>query len=210
MRRSSAVSRSASACVSDFPACACTSLANASSFWQALGRSPAMAEASASSTVCSFAPRLVMMPCFASSARTLATTSEICVVATLTVTAKLPLAWLPDASVAVQVTVVVPIAKTALDAGAQTTAGAGSTTSVAAAAYDTMAPPGEVASTANDAGNKSVGAVVSATVRTKLALAVFPAASVAVHATVVEPCRNRVPDVGPHVQIGLGSRSTTL
>src|SRR5436190_3074804 len=205
MRRSSAVSRSASACVSDFPACACTSLANASSFWQALGRSPAMAEASASSTVCSFAPRLVMMPCFASSALTLATTSEICVVASLTVTAKLPLARLPDASVAVQVTVVVPIGKVALDAGVQATVGAGSTASVAAAANDTTAPPGEVASTANDVGKESVGAVVSATVTTKLALALFPAASVAAHAIVVEPNGNKFPDVGSHVQIGLGS-----
>jgi hypothetical protein len=51
---------------------------------------------------------------------------------------------------------------------------------------------------------------VSATVTTKLALAVFPAASVAVHATVVEPSGKRLPDLGPHVHVGLGSRSTTL
>jgi len=104
----------------------------------------------------------------------------------------------------------VPMGKVSLEAGAQTTAGAGSTTSVAAAAYDTMARAGEVASTANDVGNESEGAVVSATVTTKLALALFPAVSVALHATVVEPSGNTLPDVGLHVQIGLGSRSTTL
>ena len=50
-----------------------------------------------------------------------------------TVTVNEPLALLPEASVAVQVTVAVPSGKVEPDAGEQTTAGEGSTVSVAEA-----------------------------------------------------------------------------
>ena len=50
-----------------------------------------------------------------------------------TVTVNEPLALLPEASVAVQVTIVVPSGKVEPDAGEQVTAGEGSTASVAEA-----------------------------------------------------------------------------
>jgi hypothetical protein len=53
---------------------------------------------------------------------------------------------LPLASVALQLTVVVPIAKVLPDAGVQLIVGFGSTLSVAAIAHVTTAPPGPVAS----------------------------------------------------------------
>src|SRR2546430_10098448 len=53
---------------------------------------------------------------------------------------------LPLASVALQLTVVVPIAKVLPDAGVQLIVGFGSTLSVAAIVHETAAPPGPVAS----------------------------------------------------------------
>src|SRR5437588_8250551 len=65
--------------------------------------------------------------------------STICSDAPLTWTLKLPLALLPVASVAVQLTIVLPIANVEPDAGAQLTLGFGSTLSVAVALKVTIA-----------------------------------------------------------------------
>ena len=56
-------------------------------------------------------------------------------------TVKVPVATLPEPSAAVQRTVVVPIGNVLADAGVQRTAGFASTSSVAVAAYVTLAPP---------------------------------------------------------------------
>jgi hypothetical protein len=100
----------------------------------------------------------------------------------------------PCESVAVQLTVVVPIANVAPDGVEQDGATEPSTTSFAAAAYVTTAPAGDVASTVIDSGTVTVGAVVSVTTTTKLALLVFACASVAVQSTVVEPTAKVEPE----------------
>src|SRR5437879_10414112 len=63
---------------------------------------------------------------------------------------------LPLASVALQLTVVVPIAKVLPDAGVQLIVGFGSTLSVAAIAHVTTAPPGPVASFGGGEGSGGV------------------------------------------------------
>ena len=65
-------------------------------------------------------------------------------VVSLTVTVNEPAAELPESSVAVQVTVVVPSGKVLPEGGAQTTLGLGSTRSEAVAVYVTTAPDGPV------------------------------------------------------------------
>ena len=77
----------------------------------------------------------------------------------------------------------------------------------------TTAPASPAAATVISAGTVTTGAVVSPTaaaaftVTLKLALPVFPAASVAVHVTVVTPTGNVLPDTG--AQPGSGRRSTS-
>ena len=71
------------------------------------------------------------------------------------------------ASVAVQLTVVVPMAKVPPLAGEQATVGLESTASVAVTLYVTVAPDAEVASTVILLGKLSAGAVESRTVIVK-------------------------------------------
>jgi hypothetical protein len=85
-------------------------------------------------------------------------------VVSLTVTVKLPVAVLPDESVAEQLTVVVPIGNVEPEAGVHVTSTEPSTLSVAVALYVTTAPDELVASTVMLDGSERVGAVVSAVV----------------------------------------------
>jgi hypothetical protein len=101
---------------------------------------------------------------------------------------------LPCASVAVQLTVVEPSGKVAPDGMEQFGVTGPSTTSFAVAVYVTTAPVGDVASTVIGPGTVSVGAVVSETTTTKLALRVFWCESVTVQSTVVEPTGKVEPD----------------
>ncbi len=82
----------------------------------------------------------------------------------VTVTSKVALAALPDASVAVHVTVVVPTGNTEPDAGSHATTGAGSVSSTAVGSdQETVAPAALVASTEiADGTPDSTGGVVSA------------------------------------------------
>jgi hypothetical protein len=111
----------------------------------------------------------------------------------LTLTVNDPVETLPDASRAWQPTVVVPIGKVLPDAGEQVIV-VGPLRSAAVAAKVTVAPAVLVAFVMTFGGIVSVGGVVSTTLTTKEALAVFPAASVAVHSTVVAPIGKNEPE----------------
>src|SRR3990172_11886463 len=104
----------------------------------------------------------------------------------------------PWASVAVQFTDVVPSAKVLPEAGAHTGAIAPSTRSAAEAAKLTTAPDGPLASAVMGAGTVTTGAVVSTTVTSNVAVAVFPAPSVAVQSTDVVPSAKVLPEAGAH------------
>src|SRR2546422_5143005 len=95
---------------------------------------------------------------------------------------------LPTASVAVQVTVVVPNRKVEPDAGEQVEGRDPLTMSVAVAENVATAPVGPVASRVT--GNPDIdtsGGVVSRTVTVEKAEPMLPAASVAIHLTLVIP-----------------------
>lgn len=111
-----------------------------------------------------------------------------------------------EASVAVQFTVVVPIANVLPDAGAQTTLGLASHVSVAVAVNVTGAPLGPVHSLDAFVGHVIVGATVSRTVTVNEHAEEFPVASVAVQFTVVVAIANVAPDAGAHDTMGLGSQ----
>ena len=99
----------------------------------------------------------------------------------------------------------VPSGKTPPDAGSQLTDGAESTRSVDVATKVWTAPSGPVASIIADGGTSSVGGVVSTTVTSKLPPVLFSDASAAVHATVVVPSGNKLPDAGSQLTEGAGS-----
>src|SRR2546426_10266168 len=96
------------------------------------------------------------------------------------------------------------MAKILPDAGEQETVGM-LTASDAVTVYDTTAPLGLVASTAKAGGSDSAGAVVSTIVTKKLAVAVLPAASVAVQVTTVLPSGNVAPEGVSQLTAGAGS-----
>jgi hypothetical protein len=123
-----------------------------------------------------------------------------------TVTEKLHVAVLPPLSVAVQVTVVVPIGKVLPLAGLHVTVGFGSHASEPLAVKVTAAPLGLVHSATMSAGQVTVGATSSRTVTEKLQVALLPESSVAVHVTVVMPTGKVLPLGGLHVTVGLGSQ----
>jgi hypothetical protein len=108
---------------------------------------------------------------------------------------KLQLVLLPEVSVAVQVTVVVPIGKVEPEAGLQTkpTPGQLSETTGAKVA---LAPAGQVGSFTMLPGQVMAGGCVSLTVTVNWQLAVWPEVSVAVQLTVVVPFWNVDPDAG--------------
>ena len=118
-----------------------------------------------------------------------------------TVTVKVLLPVLPAASVAEQVTVVVPIAKVEPDGGEQVVVRAPLTASKAEAAKVTTAPAELVASTVMFDGTVTTGAVVSTTVTVNVLLPVLPAASVAEQVTVVLPIAKVEPDTGKQVVV---------
>jgi hypothetical protein len=115
----------------------------------------------------------------------------------VTVTSKPPDDALPLASVAVQVTRVVPTGKAEPEAGAQPTATGPSWTSAAVGSVQlTVAPEPVVVADWSPGTPLSCGPVVSTTVTTKPAEPVRPAPSVALQVTVVGPSGSRVPDAG--------------
>jgi hypothetical protein len=120
----------------------------------------------------------------------------------LTVTVNPQLAVLPDASVAVQLTVVVPSGNAVPDAGIHTTF-AIIQLSVAVALKLTAAEhwPDELP-TVIGAGHITTGGCESVTVTVNVhALDVLPDASVAVQLTLVVPTGNVEPDAGVHIVV---------
>jgi hypothetical protein len=127
-------------------------------------------------------------------------------VVSVTVTVNVADALLPAASRAVHVTVVAPVANTLPEAGEHAVASLPSTLSLALALNVTVAPPGPVASVVIGAGTVIAGGVMSLTTTGKLALAVLPAVSRAVHVTSVLPSANSEPEAG--VQLAATAPST--
>jgi hypothetical protein len=126
-----------------------------------------------------------------------------------TVTMKFSPATLPEASIPVQLIIVAPSGNTVPEDGSQSTTGLGSTASDALFAKMTRAPSLLLASVLKLAGSISLGGVISLTVTGKLPLLEFPAASVAVQATVMEPRGNTEPDAGLQAMLGGGPESST-
>ncbi|MFN8224165.1 MAG: hypothetical protein U0R50_13070 [Gaiellales bacterium] len=121
-------------------------------------------------------------------------------VVSCTTTLNEPLALFPAASVATQLTAVVPIPKLDPETGEhEGTIEAGP--SLAVAVYVTVAVVAALMLTVCVAGSESVGGVVSCTVITKLAEPVFPEASVAVQVTVVLPSGKLEPLEGTQVGV---------
>jgi hypothetical protein len=113
----------------------------------------------------------------------------------LIVTLKPALPTLPEASLAVQVTAVVPTGNVESDGGVQVTAGdAGPTVSVADAVNVATAPAELVASRVMFAGTVTTGGVVSRTVTVNDLAPVFPFPSEAVQFTVVAPTGKTEPE----------------
>src|ERR687894_271249 len=127
--------------------------------------------------------------------------SKVGAVLSCTMTLNEPVASFPAASVAEQLTVVVPSGNVEPEAGSHVTGTEPSTASVAVtAAYVTSAPCGLVASAAGGAdGSVNSGFVVSCTMTLNEPVPVFPAASVAEQLTVVVPSGNVEPEAGSHV-----------
>src|SRR5262249_37278497 len=110
----------------------------------------------------SFASRPFLVPSFMLVALTAAIRSPSCSAAPFTWMVKPHEAALPDGSCAVLLTVVVPIANTLPDAGADATVA--EQLSVATGAKETAAPCGPVASTVIGAGHEIFGPSTSLTV----------------------------------------------
>jgi hypothetical protein len=123
-----------------------------------------------------------------------------------TVTVKLQVAVLPEVSVAVQVTEVVPIGKTEPEAGLQPTVTPGQL-SFAVAEKNAFAPVGQVGSNVTLPGHVIAGGCVSFTVTVNWQLVVLFAASVAVHVTVVVPFGKIDPDGGAQPAVAPGQLS---
>jgi hypothetical protein len=114
----------------------------------------------------------------------------------VTVTVKLPFAVFLCASVAEQLTVVIPTGNVEPEAGTHVTATEPSTRSVAEAVKLTTVPDGFEVFVVISVGKVNTGAVVSTTVTSKLAVPILPFVSVAVQWTVVVPNANVEPEAG--------------
>ena len=114
-----------------------------------------------------------------------------------------------EASVAVHVTVVTPTGNAEPDAGTQLTVAPGQLSEAVGVVYVTVADPedGGASTTVMFAGHVTVGASLSVIVTVNVHVAVFAAASVAVHVTVVMPTGNVEPDAGTHATVTPGQLS---
>ncbi len=129
--------------------------------------------------------------------------------ASLTVTRKVHEAVLPAASVAVQVTVVVPTGNVDPDAGVQVIVAPGQL-SVTVEVYVTTAShePGSLP-TAISPGHVATGSSVSLTVTVNEHVSALPATSVAIQVTVVAPSANVEPEAGVQAIDAPGQLSVT-
>jgi len=113
-----------------------------------------------------------------------------------TVTVKLQVAVLPDASVAVAITVVVPFGKFVPDGGPETTLTPGQLSNAVTLKFTTAEHCPAVAGAVIFAGHIIAGFCVSLTVTVNEQLAELPLASVTVQLTVVVPFWKVEPDDG--------------
>jgi hypothetical protein len=111
---------------------------------------------------------------------------------------------LPEESVAVHVTWCEPTWKVVPEGGEHPTTGDGSQLSVADALKLAAAP----AAMNTVAGQVTTGGNASSTVTWKLHIDELPAASVAVHVTVVEPSGKKLPNGGEQTSAGLASHAS--
>src|SRR6266849_8461308 len=112
----------------------------------------------------------------------------------VTVTVKLQLSLLPEASVAIHFTEVLPIGNVEPEAGAQLTVMVpGQLSLTVGAGYVTTAPLGDVADTVMFGGHVMTGGVLSMTVTVNEQVEVLFELSVAVYVTVVVPLGNVAP-----------------
>jgi hypothetical protein len=127
-----------------------------------------------------------------------------------TCTEKKQKAEFPLASVAVHVTVVVPIGKAVPEGGEQVTVVAEQLSFAVGVGYVTTTQHCPIsASAATFAGHAIVGSSMSSTVTVKAQVDALPFASVAVHVTVVVPTGNGAPDGGLHATVAPGQLSLT-
>jgi hypothetical protein len=103
---------------------------------------------------------------------------------------------------------VVPIGNVLPDAGAQTTRGAASHTSLAVTSNATDAPAVLVQSRVRLPGHEIAGGVVSATVTLNEQLDAFVESSVALQLTVVAPNGKTLPDAGEQTTLGVASQTS--
>ena len=132
-----------------------------------------------------------------------------CVSCTVTVNEHVDVLF--EASVAVHVTVEVPIGKSVPVAGEHTTVVPGQLSDVVGSANFTVAPQTFASfGTVTFAGHVIVGACVSVTVTVNVHVAVFAAASVAVQVTVVVPTGKVEPEAGTHTIVAPGQLSDAV
>src|SRR5690348_5192437 len=129
-----------------------------------------------------------------------------------TVTVKVAVPVLSLSSLALHVTVVVPIGKLVPDARLQAVGTVPLTRSVAVAAANVAAAPfGPVASTVTGPGTVTTGGVVSCTRTLKLAVATcFVSGSVAAQTTLVVPSFSTLPSGGTQTTMGGPLSSVTV
>jgi hypothetical protein len=142
----------------------------------------------------------------------LATQVSVGAVVSCTVTVKLQgVEWLPAASVAVQVTVVVPSGKLEPEFAEQLMLGFASTLSVAVTVKETVAAPPPVHSAVIFAGQVITGGVVSPTVTVNWhGVDRLPEPSLAVQLTVVVPELKLDPDAGVQVIVVVPASSVAV
>ena len=126
-----------------------------------------------------------------------------------TVTVNDPVATLPTASVAVQVTVVVPIGKVEPEAGRQETFAVGPLSVAVTMKVTTVLLEPKGATATRLAGRFSTGFSRSSTVTVKELVALLPEASVPTTTTVVTPTGKREPEAGEAITVAPGRLSCT-
>jgi hypothetical protein len=130
--------------------------------------------------------------------------------ASVTVTVNVQMLVLPLASVAVQTTMVTPLAKALPLAGTHTMLSPGQLSVVVATKVTLLEHEPVEVFTARSAGQLATGASASVTVTVNAQMFVFPAASVAVQTTVVTPLVKALPLAGTHTMLSPGQLSVVV
>ena len=127
----------------------------------------------------------------------------------LTVTLKVQVSALPEASVAIQVTGVVPTGKTEPEAGVQLIVAPGQLSLTLEEKFTTALHKPESLLTIISAGQIATGASVSFTVTLNVQVSALPEASVAIQVTGVIPTGKTEPEAGVQLIVAPGQLSVT-